>query len=510
MPVVEAAPPAGSVDPLDKGLRRGSLGLRTSLLLALASTAPAYGIAAGVPELVREAGVSAVGLVLAAALPMLALVLTFREVNRHEPDAGTSFAWVSRSLGPRAGWFAGWATVVACVLVVGSLAQVAAVYGMVLVGAENLADNRLAQGALGLALLALLTALCQRGISVSARVQGGLVVAELALLLSFAVVALVRAGTADAPSTAAHVSADWLNPFGATGGLGAGLLVAVFLYWGWDTAFSLNEETTQPTRTPARAALLALLILACAFALVTAAVVAYLGPDATGDAGSDILSALGPDVLGSFGGRLMSLAVLTSALAGVATTVLPAARTILAMGVFGALPRPFARVDSDTSSPTTATWAVSGAAAVVFVGFLTVGTDALAESVEATALAVCVYYGLTAAAVPWYFRAHWGGVRDALLRLVVPALGAASMILLFVLSVRGLSRPDAGTSQVGGVATPVVVAAGALLLGILVMAVLHRRSPAFFAGRLAGPGDVVGDGRILLRDPEAAEGRDGS
>ena len=70
-----------------------------------------------------------------------------------------------------------------------------------------------------------------------------------------AVAALVRVYT-HPPPTALHVSASWFNPFEvpSTSALTSGILAGVFIYWGWDTAFAVNEETADSTRIPGRAA----------------------------------------------------------------------------------------------------------------------------------------------------------------------------------------------------------------------------------------------------------------
>ena len=63
------------------------------------------------------------------------------------------------------------------------------------------------------------------------------------MLVLFSVVALVKvyAGTSRARCTP---SLSWLTPtnFGGVSALTDGLLAAVFIYWGWDTATSVNEE----------------------------------------------------------------------------------------------------------------------------------------------------------------------------------------------------------------------------------------------------------------------------
>ena len=42
----------------------------------------------------------------------------------------------------------------------------------------------------------------------------------------------------------------------------------VFIYWGWDTAVAVNEETKDKTKTPGRAAILSTVILLVTYALV--------------------------------------------------------------------------------------------------------------------------------------------------------------------------------------------------------------------------------------------------
>ena len=107
----------------------------------------------------------------------------------------------------------------------------------------------------GVAFIALLTGVCYRGIEVSARLQQVLLVIEVGALAVFAVVALVKAGTGHALPGAAHPSTAWLSPWtGSFGSLSNSFLLAVFIYWGWDCALSVNEETKDSARTPGRAA----------------------------------------------------------------------------------------------------------------------------------------------------------------------------------------------------------------------------------------------------------------
>ncbi len=81
-----------------------------------------------------------------AFVPMLLTSIGYSELNKADPDCGTTFTWASRAFGPRTGWAGGWAIIVADVLVMASLAQVAGQYGFLLFNAKGIGiepDQRL-------------------------------------------------------------------------------------------------------------------------------------------------------------------------------------------------------------------------------------------------------------------------------------------------------------------------------------------------------------------------------
>ena len=84
-----------------------------TLRIATASTAPAYSLAAtlGFIVAVRGVGLAAPAVLLVSFLPMLCIAFAYNYMNRADPDAGTSFAWVTRAMGPRLGWLSGWARI---------------------------------------------------------------------------------------------------------------------------------------------------------------------------------------------------------------------------------------------------------------------------------------------------------------------------------------------------------------------------------------------------------------
>lgn len=128
---------SGAVD--SKGLKGGALGLVSSIVVGMASTAPAYSLAASLGLVVAAggvllAGVKAPAILLLAFIPMYLIAVAYQELNKAEPDCGTTFTWASRAFGPLVGWMGGWGIIAADVIVMANLAQIAGSYSFTFVG----------------------------------------------------------------------------------------------------------------------------------------------------------------------------------------------------------------------------------------------------------------------------------------------------------------------------------------------------------------------------------------
>ncbi len=128
---------------VEKGLKKGAIGYLSNLVIGVASTAPAYSLAAtlGFIVAVQGIGVHAPAVLLVSFVPMLLIAGAYRGLNRADPDAGTTFAWTTRALGPGLGWVNGWAIFLADVLVMASLAQIAGIYTFKLFGWTSAAES---------------------------------------------------------------------------------------------------------------------------------------------------------------------------------------------------------------------------------------------------------------------------------------------------------------------------------------------------------------------------------
>src|SRR4051794_2541962 len=210
---VAPPPTRGPVE--SKGLKQDAVGFLSSLVIGVASTAPGYSLAASLGFVVAVAGIGlqAPAVLLVAFVPMLLIASAYYYMNRADPDCGTTFSWATRALGPSAGWLGGWAIVVADVIVMANLAQIAGLYSFLLVGWQSAADSTFAVTTVGVVWIAVMTTICVIGIELSARTQAGLLGAEIITLVLFSVVALIKVATGDAGPDSVDPSLSWLNPF---------------------------------------------------------------------------------------------------------------------------------------------------------------------------------------------------------------------------------------------------------------------------------------------------------
>ncbi|MDA2947506.1 MAG: APC family permease [Actinomycetota bacterium] len=490
-----------------KGLKGGALGLVSSVVVGMASTAPAYSLAASLGLIVASggallAGVKAPAIILLAFIPMWMIAVAYQELNKAEPDCGTTFTWASRAFGPLVGWMGGWGIIAADVIVMANLAQIAGSYSFHLFGAADLANSTLWSTVAGVIWIVVMTYICYRGIEISARLQYGLLGIELVVLLAFAVVALVKVYTGTAEPYSITPSLDWFWPAGLDFStvIAPAVLTAIFIYWGWDTAVACNEESDDPGRTPGRAAVISTFLLLATYVLVSVSTIAFAGVGTEGvglgnqENADDVFAAVGHDLFGdSLLGKvaliLLAASILTSASASTQTTILPTARTTLSMGVYRALPGSFAKIHRTYLTPTTSTVAMGAVSVLFYLLFTLVSPNLLTALIGSVGLMIAFYYGLTGFACAWFYRRHLtDSVRDLLMRGVVPLAGGVLLSAVFIYGLIQYAKPDWLTDDNGdnvtilGYGAVAVVGIGALALGVLMMVLWWLASPDFFHG----------------------------
>ena len=194
--------PAGQAP--HKGLKSGALGLISSVVIGVASTAPAYSLAATLGFVVVAIGLQAPIVTVLAFIPMYFISVGYQEMNRADPDCGTTFTWATRAFTPRVGWMGGWGIIAADILVMASLAQIAGQYVFVLFNAKGIGNNPTSGWVLlvGVLWIVAMTWICYVGIEISANFQKALLGIELTMLTVMSIWALVRVGNGQRPGRA--------------------------------------------------------------------------------------------------------------------------------------------------------------------------------------------------------------------------------------------------------------------------------------------------------------------
>ncbi|MBV9092933.1 MAG: APC family permease [Streptosporangiaceae bacterium] len=492
----------GREEPLDKGLKSGALGLVSSVVIGVASTAPAYSLAATLGFVVVAIGLQSPAVAVLAFVPMLLCSIGYSEMNKADPDCGTTFTWGARAFGPNTGWAGGWAIVAADVLVMASLAQVAGQYVFLLFNANGIGSNPTSGWVLmaGIIWIILMTAICYVGIEVSANFQKVLLGIEVVMLAVLAITALVKVGNGTAPAGFLHPSWSWFNPFKAPlHSFVSGLVLFLFIYWGWDTAVAVNEETKDRNRTPGLAAIISTVLLLVLYALVTTSVQAYAGIGSKGiglgnsSNQGDVLSVLGGSIFGSTGigpvlSHLLILMVLSSAAASTQTTILPTARTTLSMAAYKALPSAFSRIHPRFLTPTVSTLVMGLISIAIYVPFnYASGGRIIPDAVTAIGLYIAFYYGLTAFSCVWYYRKTLReNGRNLWMRGILPLFGGLIMYAAGIYSLQSdwvasnsytsWTVPGLGW-QIGG---SFLIAFAAALAGVIFWIYLRIVQPAYF------------------------------
>jgi amino acid transporter len=496
------------VERVHKGLKTGALGLISSTVIGVASTAPAYSLAATLGFVVVAIGVQAPIVTVLAFVPMLFISFAYKELNKADPDCGTTFTWAARAFGPRTGWMGGWAIIAADVLVMASLAQVAGQYVFLLFNTGSIGNNAASNWVLlvGIFWIVAMTYICFVGIEISANFQKALLGIELTMLAVLSIVALVKVGNGSAPVGHLVPSWSWFNPFSISSPSAFinGVTLMLFIYWGWDTTVSINEETANPETVPGRAAVLSTVVLLVTYLLVVVSTQSFAGLGTKGVGlgntanQNDVLSGLGSAVFGTSGfgsvlSHLLLLMVLSSAAASTQTTILPTARTTLSMAVYKSIPAKFGTVSRKHMTPAVSTIAMGGLSVILYIimNHISAGTI-IADSVSALGVMIAFYYGLTGFACAWYYRNNLtDSARNLWMRGILPVVGGVMLYGAMVFSFYHYWNPtNSYTSwtlpfsphwHIGGV---FLIDLAALVLGVVLMLVYSGIRPRYFRGEV--------------------------
>ena len=327
------------------------------------------GVFAAFAPAARAAGTGLfAGLAIAAVVAYCNATSSARLAARH-PASGGTYVYGRERLGPFWGYLAGWGFVVGKTASCAAMALTVAAYA--LPGAD-----RPGRAALAVAAVLALTALNYFGVRKSVvvtRVIVALVLTVLALVVAAAVTRGHGANLVWAPGTT--------SLFGIL--QSAGLLF--FAFAGYARVATLGEEVRDPARTIPRAIPIALGVTLVVYAVTAVAVVAALGPAATGAAPDPLAAAAAgwPWLV-----PVVRAGAVLAALGSLLALVLGVSRTVLAMARDGHLPRTLAAAHPRHRVPHHAEVAV-GVTVALLVSFVD-----LRGAIGFSSFAVLVHYAI--------------------------------------------------------------------------------------------------------------------
>jgi amino acid transporter len=420
-----AIPRPAEVSVIPARLEPDAIGVAQDTIIGLASSAPAATLAVTLAGLAAAAAYGGGPVIILCGIPMLILANTYRRLNHWNANCGASFEWVGRAINPYLGFIVGWLMLAGCLA--GTISVVVVLSPAVLAVFGASAVSTWPNILISTAVILVMATIAVVGIRITAKTQVAMAAIEYAILIGFAVWAL--ADVLHHHSGTYPITRGWLSLSGINGkgNLAQGLLIAVFMYTGWDATVYVNEEVKHRRVNPGRAAVFAVALLILMYALPQIAMQGVSSPALLQQHSSSALVFVAQVLGGGGWAKVMAFALALSVIASTGTGIVITSRIAYGMASHRMLPPVLGDVSPRYRTPVAgtiiitlvliaATWAylLSTSIATVF-----------GDVVSVTGLLFAAFYLCTAlAAVVYYRRRVFSNAWDALVVGVLP-LGSA-------------------------------------------------------------------------------------
>ena len=412
------------------GLKAGALRIGDVVIMALASSGPTQSIAVGIVGLMIAVYYHTFMAILICFIPMIGIAIGYQRLNAWQPSAGATYSWVGRAINPHAGFFAGW--IMLMYYTVGTVSLTVPLGSYFLSFFSNsAANNKYWVVLVGSVFDILVLVVAALGIKLSARFNWGWAIFEYTLMIGFAVAAIVMIYFTGLSGSVHTISSLFTLP---RTGLVSGILIAIFLYSGWDTAAYVGEEAKG--KQAGSAAILSVVILFFIYSFVIFAFqgIAPFGTMVANEA--NILAFVGDKIGGGFWKNLMIVAVLGGTLASLQAAIVSSGRISFAMGRDRVFPKFFDNVHKRYRTPWNATILLGLLNIVFLCGVMlfsgTIG-KALNNIVSTLGLMAAIFYFLTAFTAVWYYRkVVTKSAGNLILGGILPGFGAAFMAFVVI------------------------------------------------------------------------------
>lgn len=295
-----------------------------------------------------------VGVWILGGLVALAASFVYAELAARRPEVGGQYAYLRDAYGPMPAFLYGWALLL--VIQSGGMAAVAITFARYF---ADLVSLPIADNAVAVAVLALLTLINCLGVRSGSNLQSGLMVLKI-----LAILMLVLAGFIIAPAAAPQPHPPQAAPLSTIAAIGAAMTPVMFSYGGWQTSSFVAGEMKNPQRDLARGLLLGIAGVILLYTAVAFVCVHALGPVELGSSktpASDVMRL----ALGTKGASFIAIGIAISTLGFLSQGMLTAPRVYFAMAEDGLFFRAVATVGATTRAPLVAIVLQGVAAAVI-------------------------------------------------------------------------------------------------------------------------------------------------
>jgi amino acid transporter len=448
IPGTTEAPPAR--------LEPDAIGAAQDTVIGLASSAPAATAGVTLASLALVAAYGGGPILILCGVPMLILANCYRRLNLWNANCGAAFEWVGRAINPYLGYMTGWFMITAYIF--------AGVTGVEVLGPSVLAifnnsGGKWADIGIAVAVTLVMLTIAVVGIRITARTQVSMGVIEYTILVGFAIAGLVLV-LGHHPGTF-PITKGWfsLTGIGGKGSLAPALVLAVFVYSGWDGTVYVNEEVRHRRTNPGRAAVVATLILIVMYTLTQVGLQGTVSPSKLQANSASALVYTAQAIGGSGWAKVMAFALALSVIALTSVTIVLVARIIYGMASYRALPEFLGNVSRRYSTPVAASVLVAALVIGITIVYLLATSiqGAFNDVVVLSGVLYALFYVLTAlATIVYYRRRVFSNAWDAVLVGILPF--AAAGFLVWILEQYLASAPKAQQwSLVGVVGVGVVL-----------------------------------------------------
>jgi amino acid transporter len=420
-------------------LEPNAINVAQDTVIGMASSAPAATLAISLAALVAVTSYATLPTLLLTAIPMLIIAYSYHRLNLWQANCGASFEWVGRAINPYLGFMTGWLMIMA--YVIGGVGG-AEIIGPSVTAIFNTSGSRWTYLAIATGITVVMLIIAVVGIRITARTQVSMALVEYAILVGIAIWGLVailhhHAGTFP-------ITRQWfsLSGIGGKGSLASGLLVAVFIYSGWEGTLYVNEEVKHRRVNPGRAAIYAVLLLTAIYCVVYLGLSGVVSPAKLQANSASALVYVTQALGGGSWAKVMALSLALSVIALMGTTILLTARIVYGMASHRVLPPFLGNVNRRFATPAAASILVGAVVIVlVWVYLLTSSVQSAFDAVvDVSGLLFASFYVLTPlATIAYYRRRVISSAWDAVVLGILPLAAAGFLVWIIYKSIQSES-----------------------------------------------------------------------